>query len=76
MTHCPFFGERSGDLVAYTETDDGILISPQELLALRALDQIGAALQEQGIFLDELIESVRKERSNIIKEKYDLSEED
>jgi hypothetical protein len=42
---------------------------------LRALDRIGAALQEQGISLDELIESGREERTRIIKEQYDLSEE-
>ena len=68
-------GLKEGDLVAFIETDDGILISPQEVLALRALDRIGAALKEQGISLDELIESGREERSKIIKEKYDLSEE-
>lgn len=68
-------GLKEGDLVAFIETDDGILISPQEVLALRALDRIGAALKQQGISLDELIESGREERSKIIKEKYDLSEE-
>ena len=68
-------GLKEGDLVAFIETDDGILISPQEVLAMRALDRIGAALKEQGISLDELIESGREERSKIIKEKYDLSEE-
>jgi hypothetical protein len=64
-----------GDPDALIATGDGILISPQEVLALRALDQIGAALQEQGISLDELIESGREERSKIIKEKYNLPEE-
>jgi hypothetical protein len=64
-----------GDPDALLATGDGILISPQEVLALRALDQIGAALQEQDISLDELIDSGREERSKIIKEKYDLPEE-
>lgn len=68
-------GLKEGDLVAFIETDDGILISPQEMLAMHALDRIGAALKEQGISLDELIESGREERSKIIKEKYNLSEE-
>ena len=68
-------GLKEGDLVAFFETNDGILISPQEVLALRSLDRIGAALKEQGILLDELIESGREERSQIVKEKYDLSEE-
>ncbi|MBW7885466.1 MAG: AbrB/MazE/SpoVT family DNA-binding domain-containing protein [Caldilineaceae bacterium] len=68
-------GLKEGDLVAFIETEDGILISPQEVLALRALDRIGAALKEQGISLDELIEAGRGERSTIVKEEYDLSEE-
>jgi len=68
-------GLKEGDLVAFTETDDGILISRQEVLAMRALDRIGALLKEQGVSLDELMESGREERSKIIKEKYGLSEE-
>lgn len=68
-------GLKEGDLVAFIETDGGILISPQEVLALRALDRIGAALKGQGVSLDELIESGREERSKIVREKYGLSEE-
>jgi len=68
-------GLKEGDLVAFIETDDGILISPQEVLALRALDRIGAALKERGISLDELIESGREERGNTIEEKYHLPKE-
>lgn len=68
-------GLKEGDLVAFTETPDGILISPQEVLAMRALDRIGAVLKEQGISLDELMESGREERGKIIAEKYGLTEE-
>lgn len=68
-------GLKEGDLVAFIETDEGILISRQEVLAMRALDRIGAVLKEQGISLDELMESGRDERGKIIKEKYGLSEE-
>lgn len=67
-------GLKEGDLVAFIETDEGILISRQEVLAMRALDRIGAVLKEQGISLDELMESGRDERGKIIKEKYGLSE--
>ena len=66
-------GLKEGDLVAFIETDEGILISRQEVLAMRALDRIGAVLKEQGISLDELMESGRDERGKIIKEKYGLS---
>jgi antitoxin PrlF len=68
-------GIKEGDLVTFIETDDGILISRQEVLAIRALDRIGAVLKEQGISLDELMESGREERGKIIKEKYGLPEE-
>ena len=65
-------GIKEGDLVAFIETDEGILISPQEVLALRALDRIGAALKGKGISLDELIDAGREERGSIVKEKYNL----
>ena len=65
-------GLKEGDRVALIETDAGILISPQEMLAMKALDQIGEALKEQGISLEELIESGRQERGAIIEEKYGL----
>lgn len=52
-------GIRKGDLVAVVETPDGILITPQEVVATQALDRIGAALREQGLSLDDLIESGR-----------------
>ena len=68
-------GLKEGDLVAFIETDEGILISRQEVLAMRALDRIGAVLKEQGISLDELMEFGREERGKIIKEKYGLPEE-
>jgi hypothetical protein len=42
---------------------------------MRALDRIGAVLKEQGISLDELMESGREERGKIIEEKYGLTEE-
>lgn len=63
-------GLKKGDLVAVTETDDGLLITPQQALANQALDRIGAVLREQGLTLEELIESGREIRGSIIKEKY------
>ncbi|MEK7214446.1 MAG: AbrB/MazE/SpoVT family DNA-binding domain-containing protein [Chloroflexota bacterium] len=65
-------GIKKGDLVAVTETTEGILITTQEVLASRALDRIGAALREQGLSLDELIESGREERGRIIEERYGI----
>ena len=67
-------GMKKGDLVAVTETPEGLLITPQEVVAARALDRIGAALAEQGLSLDELIESGREERTELIRERYGLGE--
>jgi AbrB family looped-hinge helix DNA binding protein len=65
-------GLKKGDLVAITETPEGVLITPQEVVAAKALDQIGAILREQGISLEELIESGREIRGELIHELYGI----
>ena len=67
-------GIQEGDLITFVETDEGVLITRQEIAAMRLLNQIGQALKERGIDLDELIESGREIRSERIKEKYGLTE--
>jgi AbrB family looped-hinge helix DNA binding protein len=67
-------GMKKGDLVAVVETPEGLLITPQEVVTARALDRIGAALKEQGLSLEELIESGREERGELVRERYGLSE--
>jgi antitoxin PrlF len=66
-------GLKRGDLVTVTETEEGLLITPQEVLAMKALDRVGEALRQRGVSLDDLIESGREIRADLIKEKYDLS---
>jgi AbrB family looped-hinge helix DNA binding protein len=39
-------GLKKGDLVAVMATPDGALITPQEISSTKALDQIGAILNE------------------------------
>lgn len=39
------------------ETAAGVLITPQEVLATKALDAIGEALRKQRLSLEDLIES-------------------
>lgn len=63
---------KKGDLVAVMETEDGVFISPQEIVATKALDRIGKILRGKGVSLDEMIESGRKERGSILEKKYDL----
>jgi hypothetical protein len=67
-------GLKKGDLVAVIQTREGVLITPQQVFATRALDRIGQVLSEQGLWLDELIESGREERSSRIESCYGLNE--
>jgi antitoxin PrlF len=64
------YGLKRGDVVVFKETEDGLLISPREALAMKLLDELGEALEERGIDLDELIESGREIRQEIYQEKY------
>lgn len=64
-------GLKKGDVVAVVETDEGVLITPQEVIAMRALDRIGVALKKRGLKLEELMESGRAERGRIIEEAHD-----
>ena len=61
-------GLKKGDMVAVIETEEGVLVTPQQVLAMRALDRIGAVLREQGLSLEDLIESGREERAGLLLE--------
>jgi AbrB family looped-hinge helix DNA binding protein len=67
-------GLEEGSVVAFVMTEDGILISPREVLTIQALDRIEQALSEHGISLDELIESGREIREGLIDKEYDLQD--
>lgn len=70
------WGIKEGGVVAFVETEEGILISPREVLAMEALDRIGQALKEQGITLEEMIQSGRKIREEIYREKFTPTDAD
>jgi AbrB family looped-hinge helix DNA binding protein len=65
-------GLEKGDLVAIIETPEGVLITPQEVVATKALDRIGEVLREQGLSLEELIESGRSERDELLRTQYGI----
>jgi antitoxin PrlF len=60
-------GLKKGDLVAFVETDQGVLISPQEVIATAALDGVSRILREKGISLEEMIESGRDIRGTLLE---------
>jgi AbrB family looped-hinge helix DNA binding protein len=63
-------GIEEGGVVAFVETEDGVLISPRQVLTMQALDRIGEVLKERGLSLEELIESGREIRAHIVEEEY------
>jgi len=65
-------GLKKGDLVAVTQTEDGVLITPQQVIAIKALDRVGEILRAHGASLEELMESGREIRGELVKEKYGL----
>lgn len=69
-------GIEEGGIVAFIETENGILISPREILAMDALDRVGEALKEQGISLEDLLESGREIRGHMVEEDYGKQVED
>jgi AbrB family looped-hinge helix DNA binding protein len=69
-------GLKKGDLVAVEGTPEGVIITPQGVLALEALEEIGKALKEQGLTLEEMIESGREERDELLRELYGIDPPD
>jgi len=69
-------GLKKGDVIIFQETEDGLLISSRESQMIKLLDEIGDALKEKGISLEEIIESGRDIRQDIYNEKYARSDDD
>ncbi|MEW5873376.1 MAG: AbrB/MazE/SpoVT family DNA-binding domain-containing protein [Chloroflexota bacterium] len=65
---------KKGDLVIFEETETGAVIKPAEVLVADVLDQIGKALQDKGITLDEIIERGRELRGDLIASEYNLED--
>jgi AbrB family looped-hinge helix DNA binding protein len=67
-------GLKRGDLVAVMETPEGIFITPQQVVAAKALDSIGNIFKEKGLSLEEVISSGRELRTDILQETYGITE--
>ena len=67
-------GLKRGDLVAVMETPEGVFITPQQVLATKALDSIGNIIKEQGVSLEALIASGRQIRTDLLQEAYGITE--
>jgi antitoxin PrlF len=67
-------GLKRGDLVAVMETPEGVFITPQQVVATKALDSIGDILKEQGLSLEELLVSGRQLRTDLLQEDYGIQE--
>ena len=63
-------GIKPGDLVAFEETPEGVLITSREVAVMNALDAIGDAHREQGLALEDMIESGRETREELYRERY------
>jgi AbrB family looped-hinge helix DNA binding protein len=65
-------GLKKGDLIAFIETDEGVIITRQEVVALDLLKEIGDSLKAKGITLEELLEDGRAIREDLLKEMYGI----
>lgn len=65
-------GLKKGDLIAFVETDEGVVITRQEVVALDLLKEIGESLKAKGITLEELLEDGRDIRGDLLKEMYGI----
>jgi AbrB family looped-hinge helix DNA binding protein len=67
-------GLKRGDLLAVMETPEGVFITPQQVVATKALDSIGDILKEQGLWLKEVISSGRELRTDLLQEAYGITQ--
>ena len=68
-------GIKKGDLVSVTVTPTGALITPQATIAANDVEEMRRILAAQGYSLDELIESGREIRGELLREMYGIDPE-
>lgn len=65
-------GLKRGDMVSVVETPEGLLLTSRRAEIERDLARVDAGLAEHGLSLDEVVESGREIRGELIKERYGL----
>ena len=60
------WGLKKGDQGVFEQTVQGVLIRPQKIVVDESLDQIGEALKERGIAIEELVEDGREIRGHLL----------
>ena len=65
-------GLKRGDIVAVVETADGLLLTSRGAAIKRELSDVDAELRKQGLSFDELIESGREIRGELLRELYGI----
>ena len=63
-------GIKKGDLVAVEETPEGVLITTRAMAAINGLTEIGDALREQGLTLEDMIERGKAIREELYRGQY------
>ncbi len=48
-------GLKKGDLVIFTETEQGVIIRPAEVIGKQAFDKIDKLLKEKGLSLEKVV---------------------
>ena len=65
---------KKGDRVVFIETENGVVISPAEIVVNAAFDAIGKDLKKKGVTLEQLIKSGREIRSELLEEEYGIND--
>lgn len=67
---------EKGDLVAFEERDGVITLVPQKIVSLLELGDVGDILEKYGVSLEDLIESGREQRAEILNDIYGYPDAD
>jgi hypothetical protein len=59
-------------MVAVVETADGLLLNSRRAAIQHELSEVDAEIRKQGLSLDDLIESGREMRGDLLKELYGI----